>query len=249
MRNLQDDQFKREKKMGQVIQNGSTDAMKGIQEARKEMIVLLNKERQYSQKIVFLAETEGQVDEHTENIKSKVKELEMKVRSIGLNPDREPEDIITSHIKDPMFTLIRRKLVEKESQTSMKKKYHAKFKDLKDELEVKLIQFNELTQIYPNNDLNPETLALNTDSHPLMTEIKSVLDELKPSMPLITSKLPMYSSFCFKPRSTNGSLRYPYINKSVEKMNKLDSKSVNDLHISKPSTTENLKIKVDSLRK
>lgn len=77
-----------------------------------------------------------------------------------------------------------------------------------------------------------------------MEEMKSVLDELKPSMPLITSKLPWHSGLNFKLRSTSGSMRYPYTQKSVEKMKKLNSKSVNDLHNSKPSTTENLKKKI-----
>lgn len=73
--------------MEKVIDHGITDAMKEIQEARKEMIVLSKKDRVYSQKLNFQAETEAQIDEHTENIVQKVRELEFKARSLGLNPN------------------------------------------------------------------------------------------------------------------------------------------------------------------
>ena len=129
--------------MEQVIDHGITDAMKEIQEARKEMIVLSKKDRVYSQKLNFQAETEAQIDEHTKNIAQKVRELEFKARSLGLNPNWEPVDIITSHLNDPSFAILRQKQVEKESRIAIHRKFHAKIKDLKDELEMKLIQYYE----------------------------------------------------------------------------------------------------------
>lgn len=66
---MKDDQFKREKKMGQVLTHGATDAMITIQDNIKQMTVFTNKERQYDAHIQFQNETEQQIDQHTENMK------------------------------------------------------------------------------------------------------------------------------------------------------------------------------------
>ena len=232
--------------MNQVLDNGKTDAMKDIQEHLKDMIVYDKRERQYNIQMEFQKETEQQIDQRTEEVKKKVEELEKEARKLGLNPDKEEEDIISVQIKDPKVIAMRKKKVEKDSIKGIHRKFYSKFKDQKERLELKLSRYNEFFKTIPNTNLMKKKGSLiNINAHPLIKEFDQVLEELRPSLPKITSKLPWNSGSMYKPRSTSGSIRYSYTGKTKGRNKLPNSKSVNEMNFPTLSSDDKVKRKVD----
>ncbi|CAI2363241.1 unnamed protein product [Moneuplotes crassus] len=227
LRNLKDDQFKREKKMNEVMTVGVSDAMGVIQDNVKQMTVLVNKKRQYEAQIQFQTETETQIDEHTENIKKKVEGLEVKLRSIGLNPDAEQGDILSEKLKDPLLMKIKKQRIVKIAKESMNKKFYTKFKEQKERLIHILSKYDE--SFSKKSNLYTPDSKLQESKYPVLEKINKILTELNPEFPVISSKLPWTSSVNFKPRSSRGNMKDPYSIKSTHKLRKLNSRSSNDI--------------------
>ncbi|CAI2363159.1 unnamed protein product [Moneuplotes crassus] len=228
LRFLKDDQFKREKKMGEVISHGVTDAMGTIQDNVKQMTVLSVKKKKYDAQIQFQAENESQIDQHTEDMKKKVSDLEAKVRSLGLDPDAEETDTFSEHLKDPLFIKIKKQKLARYSRKVMSKKFFSKFHAQKEKLEDILSQYDDSFE--KDSKFTISGTDFGDEKYLLLSKLSKVCGELKHSLPTITSKLPWTTSISFKPRSSSGSMGYPYGQQTVKRFRKINSRSVNDIH-------------------
>jgi hypothetical protein len=202
--------------MDQVIQNGETDAMREIQECRKEITVLNNKSKIMDKQMEVQKENEDCIQKNTIEMEKKIKDLENKAKSQGINIEQLDEDKLFLQVRDPKLIELRKKIIERNAINSIEKKFYTKFNTQKEKLEQILLGYNEFLDTL-NSRPDKQSIESNIrdlidiNSNLLYNEITKQLDELKRSLPTISTRLPWQTGLFFKPRSTSNSRSKAYL--------------------------------------
>lgn len=243
--------------MDQVINHGATDAMREIQECMKQLIVIDQKKKQYDAQIKFQEESEQQIDTHTDYIKAKLKDLENKAQQLGIDTQND-KDESDEYLRDPKLLENQKKKIEKNALIAIHKKFYAKLKEQKEKLESKLMDHNDFLSTAPtkaefrsksSNDtrsLNAEVNnkiapVIDIETHELVQEINSHIEDLKPCLPNITSRLPWVLGTLFKRQSTSQNTRYGNSIKFKSVTKSFNVNSVKELSDSKEPTLKSYK--------
>lgn len=109
-KNLEVEQFRREKKMDKIINHGEPENMKSINDAQKELEVVTDKLSRLRTKKDKLAEFKISQDAQMENLKEKLEKVMQKAQECGIDEDVKLEE---RKIKEEQLNLEKESLLRK----------------------------------------------------------------------------------------------------------------------------------------
>lgn len=109
-KNLEVEQFRREKKMDKIINHGEPENMKSINDAQKELEVVTDKLSRLRAKKDKLAEFKISQDAQMENLKEKLEKVMQKAQECGIDEDVKLEE---RKIKEEQLNLEKESLLRK----------------------------------------------------------------------------------------------------------------------------------------
>ena len=163
------------------------------------LLYLQKRRNKLEEKIEFQNKNEREIDSQINNLEMKSDDLERKAASYALSIDDLNKD---NEYDTSLYNKNRRDMMKKKAENhsinAIQRKFYTQFFKQKEKIEEMLLNYNSSIESDKNSiieegresELNDKITEINIKQHPLIVEINQILNNLKESLPKISSKLP-----------------------------------------------------------